>query len=80
MWVHKLDSFVRLSFQINGAYWDLDHNGQDILSHFTFFQMLVFFQVLKQVPAFFSCLGEHCEAQKYFVEFQTSPDFPSEWW
>ena len=39
-----------------------------------------FFYILKQVPMYFSYLGEHCfneKLQKCFADHKTSPEFPS---
>ena len=38
------------------------------------------FYILKQVPIYFSCSGEHCSAvllRTYFVEYKTYHNFPS---
>ena len=43
------------------------------------FVFLLLFHVLKQVPIYFSCLGECCNAvklHKCFVDYESSADFP----
>ena len=54
------------------------------LSFCSFFHFF-FFDILKQDPIYFSCLGECCNAvsdvksHEYIVDYKTAPGFPSAW-
>ena len=52
--------------------------------HF-FIHFFFFFDILKQDPIYFSCLGEcrnavsDVKSHEYIVDYKTAPGFPSAW-